>query len=46
MLCNVVNLILASTHGACATLRVSVIPGGLLLLIGKEVLKILERGLT
>ena len=40
--CKTAYFIPVSIHGACAIMRVSVVPGKLMLLIGKDTLKVLE----
>ena len=42
VVCNTAYFIPVLIHGACAIMRVSVVPGKLMLLIGKDTLKVLE----
>ena len=42
VMCKTANFIPVFIHGACAITRVSVVPGKLVLLIGKDTLKVLE----
>ena len=42
VVCKTAYFIPVSLHGACAVIRVSVVPGRLMLLIGKDTLHVLE----
>ena len=42
VVCKTAYFIPVLIHGACAVMRVSVVPGKLMLLIGKDTLKVLE----
>ena len=42
VVCKTAIFIPVLIHGACAIMRVSVVPGRLMLLIGKDTLKVLE----